>query len=317
MLFAIAATAETSPQHYVSVEYLIDGKKSACKPFSVELRFDGQTFRPKVSGQRFEVPELFNKPSSEWKDNDSVDLSLSCDGNTYAFSAHPGFLGDEQWTLGTAHPVYGIHEYWYTHQLDRGAILDYVIFEGEPGIIMFWTEPGAPGNRISALQKKQATASGVRARNIAYELAVYRHDYEKNRDYLLDVMNRCLAKPKDSLQEDDEDECDDDLLKFVANLYWRGDDRLLSRLLNVAEGRSDVLDDVGRFYSDLLQSRTKDMLRGMEELPREKQSLVCHLAYKDHLRFDPPELEQVQTALRDHHTAVAENCLHALRDNSQ
>lgn len=311
LISVVVLTAQTPPQHYVSVEYLIDGKKSACKSFSVELRYEGQSFRPDVRGQRFEVPEVFNKPSSEWKDNDSVDLSLSCGGHAYAFSAHPGFFHVEQWTLGTAHPVYAIREYGYTHAFDRGAILDYLIFETEPGRLTLTVERDPPPGAIAELQGEQVQASEGRSRDIAYELAVYNYDYPANRLYLLNVLNRCLMRPKDSPEDD---ECDGDLLKFLTNLYWRGDDELLSPLLDIASDRRDVIGEIGRFYSDLLDGHSKNILKAMESLRTEKQSVICKLAYEDDMSMDSPKLARVQAMLRNEGSKVAKNCLRELGD---
>jgi hypothetical protein len=99
--------------------------------------------------------------------------------------------------------------------------------DGKPARCAFVSQPDPPAEMEDSMKKEQPNASGERARNIAYALAVYGFEYERNRDYLLRRLSNCLARPRESPEND---ECDGELLDFVTNLYWRGDDSLLAFL---------------------------------------------------------------------------------------
>lgn len=309
---AVNLSGQKHPDEYISVAFSIDGKKAACGSFKAELRLNGSIIQPKQVGQRFEVPDEFKKPAPEWSDNDKVDINLSCNGHDLIFpKQHPAFIRDGSWELGIAHPLYALREYGYTHEFDRGTSLGYLIFQGEPGIVTFTSGPDSSADKINALQREQAEASGERARDIAYELAVFHVDYQKNREYLLSVLNRCLSRPKDSAEDD---ECSSDLMEFIVNLYWRGDDVLLPTLLRVADSRKDVISEIGSYYSDLLTRRGKSAIEALESLPEEQQIKICKLAFDDDLESNSPKLSQVQNFLRDENRPAATRCLSALKN---
>jgi len=73
---------------------------------------------------------------------------------------------------------------------------------------------------------------------------------------------------------------------------------LLVPLLQIAESRRDVIDDVGTFYSDLLDRRGAVVLSAMGELPDDRQKLVCRLADEDDLRLNGPKRDRVIAFLR-------------------
>jgi hypothetical protein len=306
----VPASAQTQPHHdSISVVFAIDGKPTRCTTFNVELRFDGKVIKPNQAGQHFDVPDVFKKPTKQWWDDQRVDISLSCGGYTVAFPhQHPAFLREGDWQFGIAYPLYAVKEYGYTHAFDRGAWLGYLIFEGEPGVVTLSSQPEPPADLSDALREEQLNASPERLRDISYVLAVFNVEYEKNRDYLLSVLNNCLSRPKESPEDD---VCDGDLFRFVANLYWRGDDKLLPPLLQIAEPRRDVIGDIGIFYADLLDRRGVIVLGGMQELPDDKQRVVCRLAGDD-LRDNSPMQERVKTFLRKAKGTAAVQCLSAL-----
>jgi len=182
----------------------------------VKLGFNGETFDPKSNGQRFEIPEVFRRPPNKWKDDQRVEIGLTCGGHTLVFpNQHPAFLREGDWQLGIAHPLYAVKEYGYTHEFDRGAWLGYLIFEGEPGVVTFSSQPDPPADLAASLRKEQLNASPERLRDISYALAVFNVEYQKNRDYLLSTLNICLSRPKESPEDD---VCDGDLLSFLMNL---------------------------------------------------------------------------------------------------
>jgi hypothetical protein len=166
--------------------------------------------------------------------------------------------------------MYALKEYGYTHEFDHGAWLGYLIFEGEPGVVTFSSQPDPPAALSDALRKEPLNASPERGRDIAYVLAVFNVEYQKNRDLLLSSLNSCLSRPKESREDD---VCDGDLLSFVTNLYWRGDSALLALLLQIAESRRDVIGDIGTFYADLLARRGVIALSATGELSDDTHSM--------------------------------------------
>ncbi len=294
------------------MSFSVDGKPANCEGFAVNLRLDSQSLKPELSGQAFEIPAVFKKATSEWRDGQYVDISLTCNGYTFIFpNQHPAFVRQGDWHLGVAHPLYALSEYGYTHEFDRGAWLAYLIFEGEPGVVTFSSQPDPPVGLAEALKQEKLNASPERARDIAYVLSVFNVDYQNNREYLISLLNGCLSRPKESPEGDI---CNRDLLSFVTNLYWRGDTALLYPLLRIADTRSDVIGDIGTFYSDLLNRRAAIALDAMESLPVHKQALICRLAYEDDLYLDSPKRERVAATLRTTGTGSARRCLEAVSD---
>ncbi len=310
MLVSMAnASAQSKPDGFIAVSFSIDGTPARCDGFQVELRLNGESIRPKPIGQRFEIPDAFKGPASRWNDGQRVDISLTCSGHTLAFpNQHPAFVREGDWQLGIAHPLYALKEYGYTHEFDHGAWLGYLVFEGEPGVVTFSSQPDPPAKVSDALRNEQLNASPERRRDIAYVLAVFNVEYEKNRDVLVSSLNNCISRPKETSEDD---LCDGDLLSFVTNLYWRGDSALLTPLLLIAESRRDVIGDIGTFYADLLDRRGAIALTAMGELSDDKQQLVCRLADADDLSVNPPKRARVIAFLRRASGAAAAQCLRA------
>lgn len=296
---------------FIDLSFSIDGTPAHCDGFKVEIRLNGESMKPRQTGRRFEVPGVFKRPAREWSNGQRVDISLTCSGHTFVFpSQHPAFVQEGDWQLGIARPLYALKEYGYTHELDRGKWLAYLIFEGEPGVITFSAQPNPPDGLSAALQREELNAPPGRARDLAYELSVLDVEYSKNRDYLLSSLNNCLSRPKESPEDD---VCDSDLLNFLTNLYWRGDSALLPPLLQIAESRRDVIGDVGIFYADLLDRRGEIVLGAVAELGHDKPELVCRLADED-LSLDAPRRQRVLVFLRGSGGPAAQ-CLSAFGSN--
>ncbi|HEV2732508.1 MAG TPA: hypothetical protein VGV15_20955 [Terriglobales bacterium] len=310
LISMVNPSAQSQPTGFIEVSFSIDGTPANCEGFQVDLRLNGESIKPKQTGQRFEIPDAFKVPASKWDDDQRVDISLTCSGHTLAFpNQHPAFVREGDWQFGIAQPLYAVKEYGYTHEFDRGAWLGYLIFEGEPGVVTFSSQPNPPADLSEALQKEQLNASPERERDIAYMLAVLNVEYQKNRDYLLSSLNKCLSRPKESPEDD---VCDGDLLSFVSNLYWRGDSALLAPLLQIAESRRDVIGDIGTLYADLLDRRGVIVLSAMGALSDDKQHLVCKLANVDDLSINSPKRERIVTVLRGAGGTAAAECLRAL-----
>jgi len=241
-----------------------------------------------------------------------VDISFSCGEHTFSFPRqHPAFVRQGDWELGIARPLYAIERFSRTRELEQGAWLAYLIFEGEPGVVTFAPQPDPPVDVADAMQKEQSSATGKRARDIAYLLAVFGIEYERNRDYLMRLLSRCLSRPKESPEAD---ECDSELLDFATTLYWRGDNTLLVPLLQMADSRRDVIGEIGTFYSDLLDRQKGTALAAIEELGADQQHLVCRLAYEDDLSNNRPKRDRIKAFLSKTGGDAAARCSSAIEE---
>lgn len=305
-----AASAQSQSKPSIAVSFVVDGKPARCTPFGVELSLNGKIIRPNHHGQSFEVPGAFRKSPLHWRDDQRVDISLTCNENIFVFpNLHPALVGQSDWELGMARPPYSMERFRRTDALEHGAWLSYLLFQGEPGVETFVSQPDPPADVADAMLIEQVTASGERKRDIAYALAVFGIDYQTNRDYLLSVLKSCLSR-LNGWPEDDE--CDGDLLDFVTNLYWRGDDALLDVLLEASDTRRDVIGEIGTFYADLLDRRGAIFLDSIRPLLPEQQELICKLASRDDLRHKSPERNRVIAFLKATRSEAATGCLAAL-----
>jgi hypothetical protein len=314
MLLLVPAASMTAQDlalnNSISVKFVVDGKAVPCDP-KVDLSLNGQKIVPKMAGHSFTVPAAFNKRDAGWSADDHVDATISCGEYTVNVpQLSPAFVAAGGWEAGIANPPYWFEKFSHTPEIEKGAWISYIDFECddcEPAIVVSvsHSEPLPPV--VESLRKEQPLAKGVRARDIAYALAVFKQDYQRNREYLLAFFNACLAKSSES-SDDDDDLCDDRLQDYLINLYWRGDDALLAPLLKAAGNEPRFVRGLGYFYGDLLDRRTAAALQGLKRLSREKQQTVCDMAGEDEFSVDSQKLE----ALGNHlpaDDAVAMSCL--------
>jgi hypothetical protein len=168
------------------------------------------------------------------------------------------------------------------------------------------SHPSPPASFVASLRREQPSSSGERANDIAYALAVFDAEYHQNRDFLLGRLNACLARPKESPEDE---MCDGRLLDYVTNLYWRGDSTLLQPLLQLADSRKDVIHEIGRFYADLLDRDTATTIDELKKFVQDKQTLICQLAGEDEYSLDEPKLERVTQRLHAIGSEAANQCL--------
>lgn len=183
------------------------------------------------------------------------------------------------------------------------------LYDGcEPCEFSLVTHTDIPPLVVERLRKEQPTAWGERAMDVAYALAVVHVDYTKNRDYLLDLLGVCLAKPVG--RPPLEDICDDTrLVSYLVNLYWRGDNDLMLPLLNAAGSQSYAVDLIDGFYGDLLERSTQDALREIAVLPIEKQTAICKVAGINNPGIDAEKRDRAITRLRAAEGDMAGRCL--------
>jgi hypothetical protein len=274
-----------------------------------------RSFAPPITGDTFVVPapilQAYASKRLRYKAN--LTAKISCDDYVVTFPGlYPVRALPGGWTVGISYPTS-----WFdgpTQAPEAGTWVSYLVTECnecDPGVVTEQTHNNVPQPVLDDLREEQPTADGQRARDIAYALAVFRFNYDGNREFLVKQLRSCLARPKNSPEDD---VCDRRLVDYLANLYWRGDSRLLQILLNIAGRREDVLDETGEFYAVLLDRRMNAVMGGLHNLPEEKQRLVCQMAFTDDLRFDSPKLSRITEKLRASTQNEAAQCLRGISE---
>lgn len=302
-----SAQSSSQRDESISVSFAIDGETISCAP-SVQLRLHGQLIVPEPTAGGFVVQQTIEKLASQRSPDERVGVDSTCGGYKLSFQIYPSLIcpGGE-WKFGIEYPPHWIKSFKRDADVSPGTWISYLDSEcGDPGIITWLSHAEPPPSIPARLEQEQPRASGGRARDIAYGLAVFGNRYEQNRDYLLQLLNTCLSRPRESSEDD---VCDGTLLDYVTNLYWRGDSDLLEPLLKIADSRKDVLLNIGIFYADVLDGRPAAILDKMKNLPIEKQCMICHLAQELDLRPNTPRYERVTRNLRSDGSEVANRCL--------
>jgi len=292
----------------VSFRFLVDGKPISCTS-TVELRLDGRAIVAERTDGGFLVPAAFNKKPSEWPSDKTVQVKVICGEYVLNFNLPPSWVSPGQWEVGIAYPPHWMERFGYLRAVEEGTWLSYLESECngcDPGVFTTVSHPNPPASLIAGLRREQPSSSGERARDIAYALAVFDVEYQQNRDFLLDELNTCLARPKESPEDD---VCDGTLLDYVTNLYWRGDVTLEQPLLQLADSRKDVIHEIGRFYADLLDRHTATTVDGLSRLAQDKQRLICQLAGEDEYSLDEPKFKRVTQHLHAIGDETANQCL--------
>jgi len=314
LIIGICSAAKGSERrNLISVTFSVDGKTVGCNERKLRLRLHGELIEPEALSGGFVVPATFNKKSSDWQSGDSVDVGFTCGEYSLNFQLHPSLVSSGRWEFGVEYPPHWI-EYGWTGAIEHGTWLSYLVSECddcEPGVVTYLSHSDAPPSIPARLREEQPAASGERARDLAYGLAIFGINYGQNRDYLVQLLNACLSRPK-SYSEDDI--CDHKLLDYATNLYWRGDGALLGPLLESADSRRDVIGEIDAFYADLLDRQPLTVLNGMQNVSVDKQRTICRLAGEFELRMDSPKFQRVAKHLHAARTEVAERCMKEVKN---
>jgi hypothetical protein len=308
LLVPSTANATPKPKGVIVVSFEDHDKEVPCKGLAVKLRLDGQALIPTYTNTGFIVPNKLKQLNDTGEArNTRVDVTVTCNGRTLAFpSVYATWFGVD-WKVGIDYPPFA--HFIHYGMPEKGAWISYLETIGDgDGVEMLVSNPDPLPGMLEQLLAEQPNASDGRARDIAYALAVYKDNYEKNRDYLLGLLRSCLARPKESSEDHI---CDEDLLDYISNLYWRGDATLLQPLLELADTCGDVLGSIGAFYADLLDRHLGATLDGLGTLDPQQQQVVCGLA-GDSLG-DVPQRGKIEKSLRESGDGVAIGCLRWLQ----
>lgn len=313
LLFVASASTTALPQtnQMLLVKFDDDGTQFSCVKLDIQLEFSGTSISREYSDGKFLIPgEVLALDKSQ-----PVDVTVTCDGHSAQFPSLPAsWLRSGYWNVGIDYPPFRT-ESRRSPSIEKGAWLSYIEFEpdGYDGVVTAISHPEVPQELLSRLRNEQPTASGARARDIAYALAVFKDNYNRNRDYLLQLLKTCADRGKGSPQDA---VCDDDLLDFVTNLYWRGDESLLQPLLTLPVSLNDSGYDLGTFYSDVLDRHPTSILHGLHTLTPEHRQDICKMAGKDDLSTDGPKLKRVEKGLSSSTDDLAKPCLQAAKQGA-
>jgi hypothetical protein len=165
--------------------------------------------------------------------------------------------------------------------------------------------PSGPekASSIRKLKAEQAKATGKRAQQIVFLLAILRSEYDKNCSFLVHALEGCDSRPSH--------DCDEDTAALVIELFNRGDKKLLQPLMKIGLRSDAALSEIlGDFYADTLVQRTSDFLDGIQALPSSTQRAVCFLAGgRDGGGMNSEELSDIRKKLRRINNETALRCL--------
>lgn len=155
---------------------------------------------------------------------------------------------------------------------------------------------------IHRLNEQKKNATGKRLQEISFLLAVLGSDYEKNRDYLLSLLNNCTSG---------KGICDEDPGAYLVNLYHRGHNELLPPLLDAGRTRHAALAELlGSFYSSVITRTPSAFIAAIKSRPQPEQKTLCYMAGAgDGSGMPPGDVAKVQKALRGSTDKAAKDCL--------
>lgn len=298
-LFAGSGPSVPDDAGTMVVSFQDHGEERQCSGMAVLLRFEGQELTPAYTKDGFIIPLEFKRLNDSGEGGKhKLDVTVTCGSHTLSFpDVYASWLSPGHWTIGIDYPPFQ----HFTHHgtPEKGAWVSYLSWGGWEQWI---AHPEPLAGTVEALRAEQPQASGGRARDIAYALAVFKENYQANRDYLIDVLVSCLGRPKGSPGGG---VCDYELLDYVVNLYWRGDDSLLLFLVGVADSRMDPIGDVGTFYADVFERHPDAALKAVQTIAPERRGMVCRLVG---LSASAQQLRRVNAALRASTDPVAKDC---------
>jgi len=158
---------------------------------------------------------------------------------------------------------------------------------------------------VEQLQLIQKQATRQRAQEVAFLLAAYDSDYEKNRDYLIHALRGCTSP---SIKF----ECDDNTGAFLIVLYERGHREVLEPLMVFGKDsyNAALAELVGGFYADVLTKNPTEFLDIIRRLSPRTQKRLCELAgATDGSGMSAQDLGRVRKQLKAVGDELALTCL--------
>ncbi|MFZ1086866.1 MAG: hypothetical protein WAN35_18025, partial [Terracidiphilus sp.] len=147
-----------------------------------------------------------------------------------------------------------------------------ILLELFPGTVPMDELHPKPANRARAIR----LLLNVKMQNIGWnrQLAIFLlasldHDYDKNRDELLQVWHHCVIK-------DFNEDCNEDTAMALIGLYRQGHTELLRPLLAGCRNSDGALsEELYPFYAEQLERNPRDFLAALATFPRKEQQGIC------------------------------------------
>lgn len=122
---------------------------------------------------------------------------------------------------------------------------------------------------VNALTKAQASAMGPRADSIAFLLLLLGQNVDANRQRLFDSLRECRPDP---------DNCNDQVIEYLGNLYSRGDNLVIEPLLDAMPNADSVVaEELGSTLEDMISGNARPFMTALARRTPAQQRAVCHL----------------------------------------
>lgn len=122
---------------------------------------------------------------------------------------------------------------------------------------------------INALTKAQPNAFGQRADSIAFLLVLLGQNIDTNREHLFASLRECRPDP---------DNCNDQVIEYLGNLYSRGDNLVLEPLLDaVPKADTVVAEGLGSTLDDMIAANARPVITALARRTPAQQRGVCQL----------------------------------------
>ncbi len=168
--------------------------------------------------------------------------------------------------------------------------------------------PAEKSSAVKDLRSVQNAAGGARAVQVAFLLAAYDSNYDKNRDYLIANLRGCTHPGLKS-------GCDEKIADYLIVLYERGHKDVLKPLMLVGKDSFSpvVAESLGGFFANLVTDGPAEFFDTIRHFPAQTQNQLCDLAGTAHGGgMSVTQLEQVGKELKARGDDLSLTCLDAI-----
>jgi hypothetical protein len=169
-------------------------------------------------------------------------------------------------------------------------------------------DPAEKGAAIKELRSAQKTATEERLAQVAFLLAAYGSDYEKNRDYLIEDLRGCTTPAIKS-------GCDGNIADYLIVLYERGHKDVLKPMMLVGKDSysAAVAESLGSFLSNFLIDSPDAFFDTIRPFTPDAQKDLCGLAgTADGGGLSAEKLQRVRKTLNAKNDELSLTCLQAI-----
>jgi hypothetical protein len=188
-----------------------------------------------------------------------------------------------------------------------GDIVARLLPDGDPHRLVI-LDPAQKSSAIKELQSAQKAAHDARLVEVAFLLAAYDSNYDKNRDYLIANLRGCTSPGIKS-------GCNGNIADYLIVLYEHGHKDVLKPLMLVGKDSFSpvVADKLGGFFSNLVADGPADFFDTIRPFPPQTQTQLCDLAgISDGGGMSAAQLQQVRQELKARGDDLSLACLETI-----